>query len=302
MSTAGGDLAPLTESELDDLRSAAMADDVAIDIEKMRLWTAEQATAFFESGGTEEPADTAAVSPQPSVASTSPLGRKPRIALLHGTACNAAIFRIQLGQLMRPLKEVADLFFIDGSLEVDPTTEQAVTMRKFFGEKQTYMEYARATEDHRGWRTYSLLAEAIQHIEKELANLPGGGGADALFCFSQGSNLGTILAARASLGAAGAPPPFRCVVLLSPTLPGYTSQLPELFAAPLSTPALVLHCKEDTTIRDGPVELGKLWSPEAFTPLEHSGPGHRPLPSAKEDHAMVAQAITAFIAKNCPQK
>ena len=45
---------PLTEAELLDLQADAMADDVEIDLEKMSLWTAEQATAYFESGGTEE--------------------------------------------------------------------------------------------------------------------------------------------------------------------------------------------------------------------------------------------------------
>lgn len=49
-----GDM-PLTEAELLDLQADAMADDVEIDLEKMSLWTAEQATAYFESGGTEEP-------------------------------------------------------------------------------------------------------------------------------------------------------------------------------------------------------------------------------------------------------
>ena len=32
-----------------------MADDVAINFEKMSLWTREQATAYFESGGQDEP-------------------------------------------------------------------------------------------------------------------------------------------------------------------------------------------------------------------------------------------------------
>lgn len=42
-----------------------MADDVEIDLEKMSLWTAEQATTYFESGGTEEPAGAAATAQLP---------------------------------------------------------------------------------------------------------------------------------------------------------------------------------------------------------------------------------------------
>ena len=45
---------PLTRAALEDLRSDAFADDLDIDA-KMSLWTAAQATAFFESGGMECP-------------------------------------------------------------------------------------------------------------------------------------------------------------------------------------------------------------------------------------------------------
>ena len=44
---------PLTLAELDSIQADAMADDVEIDFEKMRLWTHEQAVVFFETG--EEP-------------------------------------------------------------------------------------------------------------------------------------------------------------------------------------------------------------------------------------------------------
>ena len=63
---------PLTEAELLDLQAYAMADDVEIDLEKMSLWTAEQATAYFESGGTEEPSTgPAAPSPHPKLSKPS---------------------------------------------------------------------------------------------------------------------------------------------------------------------------------------------------------------------------------------
>ena len=40
-----------------------MADDIDIDFEKMSLWTADEATAYFESGGTEEPKPAPALPP-----------------------------------------------------------------------------------------------------------------------------------------------------------------------------------------------------------------------------------------------
>ena len=46
---------PLTLEKLQELQSDAMADDVDIDLEKMSLWTEEQAVAYFESGGTVQP-------------------------------------------------------------------------------------------------------------------------------------------------------------------------------------------------------------------------------------------------------
>ena len=46
---------PLTLSELQDIQADAMADDVDIDLEKVSLWTAEQAVEYFESGGAAIP-------------------------------------------------------------------------------------------------------------------------------------------------------------------------------------------------------------------------------------------------------
>jgi surfactin synthase thioesterase subunit len=45
----------LTQAKLEELQADAMADDVDVDLAKMSLWTEEQVTAYFESGGTEEP-------------------------------------------------------------------------------------------------------------------------------------------------------------------------------------------------------------------------------------------------------
>ena len=43
--------------QLEELQIECMADDVPIDEPRMSLWTEAQARAFFESGGTEEPAE-----------------------------------------------------------------------------------------------------------------------------------------------------------------------------------------------------------------------------------------------------
>eukprot|EP00962_Isochrysis_galbana_P004955 scaffold1365_cov121-Isochrysis_galbana.AAC.4 len=42
---------PLTLEELEAIQSDLMADDVAIDFDRMRLWDKDKAMAYFESGG-----------------------------------------------------------------------------------------------------------------------------------------------------------------------------------------------------------------------------------------------------------
>lgn len=42
---------PLTKEELEEIQAEHMADDLEIDLEKMSLWTKEQANDYFESGG-----------------------------------------------------------------------------------------------------------------------------------------------------------------------------------------------------------------------------------------------------------
>ena len=77
---------------------------------------------------------------------------------LHGTAGNEAIFRVQLGPLVRVLREMADLYFIEGSIVVGEDNEQAAIIRQFFGDDHTLYEYARPTTDERQWRTYAALS------------------------------------------------------------------------------------------------------------------------------------------------
>ena len=46
----------LTLERLVELQADAMADDIPINYERMSLWTEGEVTAYFESGGQEEPA------------------------------------------------------------------------------------------------------------------------------------------------------------------------------------------------------------------------------------------------------
>lgn len=311
----------------------AFAEDIPIDLPKMGSWTREQAAAYFESGGAAEPSTEPPPPPPPSstvyvpesalslapARTPTPLGRKPRIAFLHGTAGNEAIFRVQLGPLVRVLREMADLYFIEGSFVVGEDNEQAAIVRQFFGESHTLYEYARPTTDERQWRTYAALDAGIEALEAALADLPGGG-ADALIGFSQGANLITCLCACGANRAPGeapttapmsipgtpttAPVRIRAAVLLSPASPGWAAQRPDLFSAPLLTPSLVAYSETDPQVCSehgcGPRNVALLWAPAVVTVFQHSGPGHRPLPVDLKERDAFVNEVVALLKRECP--
>jgi len=68
---------PLTQADLEDVQADAMADDVAIDLEKMSLWSREDAVKYFESGGTEEPPPPIASYTAPYTNGSTPTGATP---------------------------------------------------------------------------------------------------------------------------------------------------------------------------------------------------------------------------------
>ena len=284
---------PLTLAQLEDIQADCLADDVAIDFEKMRLWTEADAVAFFESGGTVEPTPAAV-----------PLGRKPRIALLHGTVSNTNIFKMQTAALLRALQAWgAEIHIVEAPLECEEDNPQLAKMKEFFGPNSSYLEYARSTSDQRNWRTYTLdtLEAALAHCESSIAEAFPETGADALIGFSQGAHLITLLAARAERAGR----PLRAALMLSMSLPGWVLQKPDLFAEPLATPAfigwspsdrLLYHAKTNAC---GPHENAKLFASVVLR--EHNGPGHRPLPKDRGECESFVEEMRAFLAAYCPE-
>lgn len=275
---------PLSKAELEDIQAEFMADDIAIDLDKMSLWTREQAATYFDSGGMKEP-----------VSAPVALGRKPRIAILHGTAANEAIVKIQLAKLLTPLRERCDVFIVEGALTAREESAETQVVRNHFGAKHVLREYARATFDERQWRTYDDLDDSMARVESDIAALSGGGGADVLIGFSQGANLITCLCARGS---------YRAAVLLAPSNPGWAKQLAGAFAAPLTTPTIVGYSDTDAQVNNsggcGPANTARLYAPESVTILHHAGPGHRPLPREPADLQRVIDAVMALVEGQCP--
>ena len=83
---------PLTLAQLQDLQADAMADDVDIELDKMSLWTCEQATAYFESGGEVEPPAPVAESTAAFTNGSQPTGATPWLSCLEKK--ESAAFRV----------------------------------------------------------------------------------------------------------------------------------------------------------------------------------------------------------------
>lgn len=219
--------------------------------------------------------------------------RKPIVAVLHGTAANASIAKFQFGTIMPRLSSRVELVFIDGPRICSDDAPHVATMRKFFGKDQVLREFATATQDSRGWRTYINLEQAIDQAEEALRKQVQGGEPQALIGFSQGANFATMLAARAERQGK----PFACCVLSCGARPGWVRQAPELFEAQLVTPALVVASENDPVVGDGPIEIAKLFKSPVV--LRHSE-GHKPLPRA--DKACLEELVTQicnFVVKHC---
>ena len=72
--------------------------------------------------------------------------------------------------------------FVEGPKLCAENNPHVKTMRRFYGPSAELREYAEATTDERGWRTYNELDEAVAALEGRVS------GADCLLGFSQGAN------------------------------------------------------------------------------------------------------------------
>lgn len=226
--------------------------------------------------------------------------RRPRVACLHGGTGNAHIFRTQLKHLIAALGDSVELIFVEGSLiseEVrfdDKGRRNRELMRKHFGDDQVLLEHAVTTYGERGQDGpyyYDRLDEGIGSVERRLASLPAP--VDALLGFAQGANMSTLVAARAEKTSEGAAPPFKCLVLLENARPGWPEQKPDLFAAPLSTPALVVGGQPDS---EAAAAVARLFAAPA---MFHHADGHRPLPKQPEVREQMVEQIRSFIFQHC---
>lgn len=229
-----------------------------------------------------------------------PLGRKPRIACLHGGGGNEFIFRSQLAPLIKRLGDEVELVFLEGKhlsdeVRFDERGKKTIeTLRAVFGADQALREHAVTKYGELGDAGpfyYDRLDEGIEHSE---ATLRAVAPIDALLGFSQGANFSTMLCSRAEKCLEGAAAPFRCMVLLENDLAGWPEQKPELFAEPLSTPALVVGGHKESKAADRIEEM--------FVDVEtfRHEDGHRPLPRNKKALDEFVDMARDWIFKHCP--
>ena len=157
------------------------ADNFAEDLElppDVAGWSEASVVAFLESGGVTTTAASAAsfdattavsaesattAAPPPAIALESgvvhisaeggaaPLGRRARVACLHGSAGNERIFKIQTSNLTAPGSAPGGTVY-EGARVVDADNAAAATMRRFFGDDAVLREYAPPLLDEAGRR------------------------------------------------------------------------------------------------------------------------------------------------------
>lgn len=212
--------------------------------------------------------------------------RRPRVLCLHGTAGSASIFETQLAALRKSCGDI-ELIFVDGPLVCKEDNPQRKLMGLFFP-GQVLREFAEATLDDRGWRTYSVgtqLRDAMTFVEKQLvAHAP----IDGILGFSQGCNLATLVAARAALGEG---PRLQFVIHMCGSKPGWVADHEELFAKPLQLAAMVVRAREDT-VALGSEEIASFYA--SSERIEHPDK-HRPLPADPQAASALCKQLHDFI-------
>jgi hypothetical protein len=281
---------PLTREELEAIREENFAEDVDIPTEAVGCWFRLQAEAFFASGGT------------PPV--------RARFLLLHGIGGCAKLIRFQTQRVMYAMGQAsvsADVF--EGDVPAKDGDVDDATARTF-GDETLFRYYGVETEavpeaagkparTTVGWLsallnwdvefTYVGVDAALDRLDRYIeANGPY----DALWGFSQGGILATMLTARRLERAArgeGPPPTWRCNILMSAMPPrcGPYRACPPPEVPPLASfPAVSMVGRDDMCYPN----FGKLRHLyDRLLWLEHDG-GHHP-PTGKEEIDELASAI-----------
>ena len=289
-------MAPLTEpmsltlQQLEAIQADAMADDIAIDVAKMSLWTEAQAREFFESGGEVEPA-----------AQEAP-PRRLRVLALHAFRTNGRILEQQqrLSLQAETLRDVIDFEVLDAphvcsaeeAARAYPIVHKIFPASKYGSYREWYnavdVEATKEAEWSAPTARYAHFDEAIAAVTDALARASPP--FDGLLGFSQGGSLALQVVAMQRAGTLLRPcPPVRFVWIQSSRLPRDPA-CGGLFSPPLRTPALVTYHDDDTSVR--PEETRHLIEHLISPTVLHRPKGGHSLFSCREEAG--ASAVRAF--------
>jgi len=225
-------------------------------------------------------------------APSAPSSRKIRLACLHGTAGTKKVLQTQIAMLTKRLGEDVEFVFIEGIVKCSTSNaivaSQIELMKKFFP-NEDFKHYAEPLGGQLGWRTYEGMKDAVDKLQ---ALLKKEAPIDAVLGFSQGSNFAHCLAAQAGMGKGQ---PFRCVVHLCTSKPGWVGQIPDIFEYQIPIPALVVEAEKDT-VATGSDEVAASY--EDAQRYKHSDV-HRPLPSKPPEANELCDTIKEFLIKHC---
>lgn len=249
----------------------------------------ERAPVFEPKSAEEGRAASVFAEPAPA----APASRKIRLLCLHGTASTPKVMRTQLAPLIKAAGEDVEFVFVEGCITCDeknPIVAKQIDLMKKFFPGEVFKQWGDPLGEQLGWRKYEGLPAACEAVQ---AALEKESPIDAILGFSQGSNVGHIVAAQAVLGKGA---PLRCIVHICTSKPGWVGQMPELFEWKLPLPALCIKAEQDT-IATGTSELASSY--EAPELASHSG-DHRPLPPPKAaETADFMDTILKFLARHC---
>jgi len=222
----------------------------------------------------------------------APTSRKIRVLCLHGTASTPKVMRTQLGPLVKKAGENVEFVFAEGCItcdEANPIVAKQVKLMKQYFPNEVFKQWGEPLGDQLGWRKYDGLDEACKAVQEALQKEAP---IDAIFGFSQGSNVAHLVAAQSVLGKGA---PLRCVVHICTSKPGWVGQMPQLFEWKIPLPALCISAEQDN-IATGTPEVAASY--ESAELASHSAE-HRIFPAQKPENEELADLIGNFLVKHC---
>ena len=223
---------PLSLSELQDIQADAMADDVVIDFERMSMWTADQASKYFESGGMEEPTAPVAAFTAPFTSGTKATAKTPWLASVPKESEAPTKFRVVCFSWTGNR---------GGQGSAHNLRRVPVPWAKELGNEVALYEVAYTG---RGTRMKEALFSDPTSLVAEMAKALGEALADGPVYAFVGFAFGAILAyevARAIQAASGATQGPKVVVSVSCEGPGWTGRA----AGSKKEPLGLSRCSED---------------------------------------------------------